>query len=131
MFEFRINLQPVLEAAIRELKAAAGEETEKLMKDLAIDAPNEMRSLMDTAQRSGRKAKRTTGEPFTRSARGEIPGIESFDLYDSMRGEADKNSLTLYFAEEAKYLDPVFGGYLNRPFIEKGLENAVKNLQSA
>lgn len=128
MFEIHIDLQPVLESAIRELKAATDEETGKLMKDLAIDAPNEMRSLMDTANRSGRKAKRTAGESFTRSARGEVPGIDSFDLYDSMRGEADKSSLTLYFAEHAKYLDPVLGGYLNRPFILEGIENAVDKL---
>lgn len=131
MPDFYIEISPVLTSAIRELKDATDEEVEHFFKDLAIDAPAEMRTLMDTANRSGRPAVRTTGTPFTRSAVGEVPGIESFDLYDSMQGEAQGKSATLKFAEHAQWLDPVFDGYLNRPFIEKGIENAVKKLEPA
>jgi hypothetical protein len=135
MFEFHIDLLPVLESAVRDLKAATGEETEKLLRNLAIDAPEEMRDMMDSASRSGSKATRPTGGAFTRSAGGEVPAKDSFDLYDSMRGQmTGKNELTLYFAEHAKYLDPVIGGadaYLNRPFVEKALETAVKKLEKA
>jgi hypothetical protein len=130
MFDIRIDLLPVLESAVRELKAATDDETRGAMKDLAIDAPEEMRALMDTANRSGRTAKRSTGTAFQRSAAGEVPAKDSFDLYDSMHGElTGKTELTLYFAGHAEVLDPFLGGYLDRPFIEKGLENAVRKLE--
>lgn len=122
--EFRIEINPILNEAIRELEDTTDVEIESIFKDLAIDAPNEWRRLMQGVK-SGHPARRTTGTPFIRSAFGEAPAIESFDLYDSMVGNPEGASVIFQFAEHAVYLDPVFGGYLNRPFILEGIENAI------
>jgi hypothetical protein len=115
MFEIRINLQPVLESAVRELKAATDKETEGVLKRFAEFAPAELRSLLED------------GPP--RSVKGNPPHNDSFELYNSIRAEmAGKKEVVIEFAEHAQYLDPVFGGYLDRPFIERGIESAVKRL---
>lgn len=117
----RIDLQPVLESAVRDLKAATDEAVAEVMKTAAKDAPTELRNLLGY------------GDP---SKAGEPPTNDSFELYRSIRaGQSGKREITLEFAPHAFYLDPNFkgqgkgGGYLNRPFIDKGLENAVKKLQ--
>lgn len=132
MFQIGIELNPTLSSTSRQLHSAAEDSIADVFKTIADYAPEEMRSLMDSASRSGDTAKREkSGNAFSRSAEGEVPAKDSFALYDSIRAEAVGKTVVLRLAEHAKFLDPVFGEdeYLNRPFIEKGLENAVSRLE--
>jgi hypothetical protein len=137
MFEFRIDLQPSLDLVIRELQSAVDDEREKVLKSIADYAPDEIRKLMDSATRSGKTGYRAGGGSFIRSAAGEIPAKGSFELYDLLAAEMQgDDSILLTFASHAFYLDPLFegmgqgAGYLNRPFIEQGIESAVKKLET-
>jgi len=121
MLNYRIDLQPVLESAIRELKDTTDAEIESILKSIANDAPDEIKSMLGYGDRS------KEGEP---------PTNDSFELYRSITANMSGNKeVTFEFAGHAFFLDPTFkgegkgGGYLNRPFIEKGIENAVKRLQ--
>ncbi|MCD9188240.1 MAG: hypothetical protein LUM44_17625 [Pyrinomonadaceae bacterium] len=129
-----IDLSPVIDSAVRDLKAAASDETDRILENIADYAPEEIRNLMDLATRTGVKATSAKAGSFTRSASGEVPAKDSFELYDSLKAEKQGNSVVLEMSEHGYFLDPVFdgenAGYLNRPFVEKGLENAVKRLES-
>jgi hypothetical protein len=133
MFEIRSILQPALAEASRELRSAVEAETVATMKHIADYVPEEMRIIMDSATRTGKPATRKSGDAFTRSAFGEIPAKDSFELYDSLEAKADGKTVTLQMAEHGKFLDPLFDDdeYLNRPFIETGLDNTVKRLEKA
>lgn len=132
-----IPLEPFLSDLSQELKSATDSEIENTLKDIADYFPVEARLLMDTANRMGNTGYRASGEAFTRSAVGEIPAKDSFELYNTLTAEMSGNrSIVLTFAYHAFYLDPLFedfgeaGGYLNRPFIEQGLGNAVEKLET-
>lgn len=131
-----VDFDPQIASAMSRLQNASKEEQKAVVRHLAEFAPAEMRQLMDTATRTGKTGYRKGGGKFTRSARGEVPAMDSFDLYHSITARAEGMDVIITFAEEAKYLDPVFegmgnaGGYLRRPFIERGLDEAVKRLSA-
>ena len=120
---------------LAELEREAKDITADVMKVIAEDAPDEMRQLMLESNPSGKTYKRT-GLNYEHgfhqaSAEGEAPAIESQELFNSLRGKVlSLDVVEIGMAGHAFYLDPTFndepgGGYLNRPFIETGIERAL------
>lgn len=125
MLSFEIEIDPNAPAVIRDLERSADEVTEEIIRFVAEEAPGEMQRIMLESTPSGRSA-RGGGQ---RSAPGEPPAIESRELLTSIQGRVlDRSTAEISMASHAQYLDPVFGGYLNRPFIERGIEKALEKL---
>jgi len=136
MIQVEIPLEPFISDLERELKSATDSEVTDALRDFAEYFPEEARLLMDSANRTGNIGYREGGGSFTRSAVGEVPAKDSFTLYNELSAQmAGERSISLEFPYYVFYLDPLFedvgeaGGYLQRPFIEQGIENAVERLE--
>jgi hypothetical protein len=110
-----------LNEEIKPLKA-------KVLQFLADQAPDEMGAVMLESVPSGKNAP----GGGKRSAYGQPPAIETRELLTSLQGRvASENTVEVSMAGHARYLDPVFDGYLNRPFIEAGVIRALNKLPQA
>ena len=114
MLSFEIEIDPNAQSVVRDLEKSVEEISAEIMKEIAGGAPDAMRSLMQ----SGGVSKK--GEP---------PRRQSGELADTIEAQViGSSSVEISFANHAQYLDPVFGGYLNRPFIERGIDQVLEKL---
>lgn len=114
MLNFEIELDRDVAAVVRSLEKDIEEASAFLMKEIAEDAPDAMRSLMI----SGGVSKK--GEP---------PRRQSEELANSIEGQVvSSSSVQISMANHAQWLDPVFGGYLHRPFIERGIDQVLEKM---
>ncbi|HEY0659604.1 MAG TPA: hypothetical protein VGD05_14105 [Pyrinomonadaceae bacterium] len=93
-----------------DLAAAVQETTKEFMRLLAAGMPDEMRSEMrqfPPASSEGNAPAKRTGE---------------------LAGSFEANDLTIVMAGHAQYLDPVFNGHLNRPFIMPAVARRLAEL---
>ncbi len=111
----------------RELNAAARDLEKDFLKNLVEDAAGEMQRIMLDSTPTGNPA----SGGGKHSAVGEPPAIVTRELLTGTRGFMRGDDPVIEFPEQALYLDPVFedldeaGGYLNRPFINEGINNAL------
>lgn len=115
-----------------ELSADIEKVTDRFFQSLKSELAPAAREVIDSSSPAGRLYARTRGEGFTRShkasAQGQPPAKDSFELYNSFRAEkSGSRQVTFSMAGHARYLDPVFGGYLNRPFLGETVKIAVSN----
>lgn len=113
---FPISLELLPANFDTEIKTDVEELTRSILKDVVRLAPDEMRNLM------------TDNPP---SLRGNAPAKVTRELFDSIEG--DEQNLEISMAGHALFLDPIFeglpsGGYLNRPFIERGIARALDQI---
>lgn len=108
-----MNISAEIEDFERELQIGLAFAEKELISELVEVAPVEMRELF------------SDNPP---SAIGSPPANRTKGLYYSLGANGDDS---IVMAEHAFYLDPVFegqgkgGGWANRPFIEKGLDQAL------
>lgn len=95
------------------------------MGSLAENLDDKMAEVILLSSPSGNKAP----GGGRRSIYGQAPAIESRELLTTLQSKLVNGKIVeLEMAEHGFYLDPIFtglgkgGGYLNRPFVEKGLE---------
>lgn len=118
------NIAGLLEKDIEET-------TKELMQDLAKFLPTEARAVIDESSAGGKLYSRSSGTGFKRShrasAKGQAPAKDSFELYNSFKAQMDGDlSATFEMAGHAAFLDPLFGGNLNRPFISESVERTLQ-----
>lgn len=112
MIDFDIKLTPDLSEVKSDLERSLEDATKRIFRELATDAPLEMQSLI--------------GSPPP-SAKGSPPARRSGNLQRSLRGTlTSPQSAEIEMADYAQYLDPVFDGYLERPFIEISIARTLK-----
>lgn len=115
---------------IREIEQDAEEITSDVIKFIAKEAPGEMQQIMLTSTPRGNPAPKGG----FRSAKGQPPAIDTRELLISLQGIVlSSREAEIRMADHGFYLDPFFadepgGGYLDRPFIEKGIENTLSQL---
>jgi len=105
-FNFSFEFKPNLVAFERELKTDLTRAADDLVKEVVELAPGEMSGLMGN-------------DPP--SAFGEPPAKRTGFLAANIKGAGDTITLPFY----AEYLDPFFGGKLNRPFVSRGIDEAL------
>lgn len=90
--------------------------TAEIIRQIADDAPAETAALMPTAA--------------GRSKKGAPPNRQSGNLARTLRATViAPTTAEIEMAGYAEYLDPFFGGNLDRPFIETGIDRAIaKNI---
>ena len=114
---FQIELAPEIERVRTDLERSIENVTSKVVRVIAEDAPEEMQSLM------------TAGGV---SVKGESPRIRSGDLFRSLKGTVTSpTEIEIEMIGYSQFLDPVFGGNLDRPFVEKGIDRALAKSLSA
>lgn len=114
----------------RELQAATDEAADRFFRELKRELAPAAREVIDSSTPSGNLYARKSGEGFKRfhraSAKGEVPAKDSFALYNSFRAQiTGEREITFSMAEHARWLDSLFGGYLNRPFLEEAIDLGV------
>lgn len=115
---FQIEISQAVQA---DLTRTIEDATARIVRSIAEDAPEEMRLEMSV-----------TGG---RSSRGEAPHRQTGYLARSLRGTVTSpTQAEIEMADYAQYLDPLFGGNLDRPFAEAGITRAIaksiENLQT-
>lgn len=125
---FDLEVEPDLPEIAAELNRSLEDVTAQIIRVIATDAPGEMQELMALSSPSGNPAKGGGHH----SAVGEPPAIVTRNLFRSLQGRAiSPTEAEIEMAASAFYLDPLFegqgkgGGYLDRPFIEKGIIRAI------
>lgn len=114
MLNFEIEIDPNASAVVRDLEKDVEDAFKEIMQYVADKSPDAMRSLMQ----SGGVSKK-----------GEAPRRQSGELADTIEAQVIGNSsVQISFANHAQHLDPVFGGYLNRPFIERGIDQVLEKM---
>ncbi len=113
-----IELVPTANVFASALKADAQKVAGEIVREITEFAPDEMRDLMSLKSPSDK------GTP---------PGIRTRNLYNSFQGSmTDSDTGQIQMAYYAEFLDPFFGGNLDRPFVLEGVDRAivktVKNL---
>ena len=125
---FEIDLDPDLQRVLSELGRSVEEVTAKIVKTIAEDAPGEMQAIMAGSSPSGKPAP----GGGKHSAKGQAPAIVTRELFRSLQGKVvSPTEAEILMADHGFYLDPLFegepggGGYLDRPFIELGLNRTI------
>lgn len=109
---FQIEIDPTVAFVMRDAERTIEDVTAQIVRQIATDAPDEMRALMNV----------TGGK----SARGEAPHRQSGFLARSLSGRVvSPAEAEIEMAGYAEYLDPIFGGKLDRPFIEEGVARTL------
>ncbi len=106
---FQIEVRQAVQA---DLTRTIEDATAQIVRSISENAPEEMRAEMSI-----------TGG---RSQRGEAPHRQTGYLARSLRGTVTSpTSAEIEMADYAEYLDPLFGGNLDRPFAEIGITRAI------
>lgn len=125
-FAIQIDISP--SDIARSLNEEAKSLKQEVLKFIAEQAPDEMQAVMMESVPTGRPA-RGGGR---HSAEGQPPAIITRELLTSLQGRVvDENTVEIEMAEHAKYLDPVFDGYLNRSFIQPAIIRTLNNVPKA
>lgn len=96
---------------MRGINSDVEEISGEIVKEIVELSPNEMRDLM------------SDNPP---SAFGSPPAVRSGDLSRSLQGRViDRNTGEIQMIGYAEFLDPLFGGKLNRPFILTGIDRQI------
>ena len=126
---FDIHIEPNSKEFINDLIDEVDDYKDSFLKFLSKHAPNEMRNLMNQSSPTGKLYARADGSGFTRShhasAKGQTPAKDNLELYNSLSGSFSGGAAEVEMAEHAKNLDPFFGGYLNRPFIDEAIDTSI------
>lgn len=104
--------------------------TRSIMREIPKYLPTAAREVIDESAPAGKTYPKSIGEGFRsfikRSAKGQAPAKDSFELYNSFRAKLSGDlEVTFEMASHAQWLDPVFGGYLDRPFLEESLDRSI------
>ena len=123
--DFAVKFEITPQDVARSLNEAVKPLKREVMQFLADEAPDAMQAVMMESSPAGNPA-RGGGK---HSAYGQPPAIITRTLLTSLRGRViDENTVEIEMAHYAQYLDPAFGGRLNRPFIQPGIIRALNNL---
>lgn len=124
MSEIFTETEPNYDEIFQDLKADVGEYKTEILEFVVSDAAIQMRDSMNSGTPSGKQYARP-GRVHTASSKGEVPAIDSSELFYSIKGDKD----TITMAEHAFYLDPIFedegGGDLDRPFISDAIDESL------
>lgn len=109
---FQAEIEPSISVIMADANRQIEDVTAQIVRQIAEDAPDEMRGL--------------TSITGGKSQRGEAPHRQSGFLARSLKGNVvSPTEAEIEMAGYAEYLDPIFGGRLDRPFVLEGVERAL------